>query len=58
MCSITYKILENSYVVVIIAQVAIASQLLIVRLRNVVRLWSAFKIHAFYFEQLLIVDNS
>ena len=53
MCSIAY----NSCVVGI-AQVVIASQLLVVRSRKVVSVRSTFEMHTFYFEQLLIVYNS
>ena len=53
MCSICY----NSCVK-IIAQAAIASQLLVVGSRKVASVRAAIEMHRFYFEQLLVVDNS
>ena len=49
---------DKSWVGRIIAQVAIASQFLFVRSRKVASVLSTYEMHASYFEQLLIVDNS
>ena len=51
---------DNSPVVKIIEQVAIASQLLVVCSRKVACVRSTYEMHTFYFEQLLIiiVDSS
>ena len=51
-------IVVDSSCVVGIAQDAIASHFLVVRSRKVARVRSTYEMHAFYFEQLLIVDNS
>ena len=49
---------DNSWVVSIIAQVAIASQLLVVCSRKVASVRLTYEMNTLYFEQLLIVDNS
>ena len=55
MCSFTYN---DICVVEIVALVAIASQLLVVRSRKFASVRSTYEMHAFNIEQLLIVDNS
>ena len=57
MCSIAYNS-SRQCCVVGIAQVATASQLLVVRSRKVARARLTYEMHAFYFQQLLIVANS
>ena len=51
-------VVDNSYVVGIITQVALVSQLLIVRSRKAVSVQSTYEVHAFYFEELLIIVDS
>ena len=66
-CEVTHRkscvvlptiVVDNSCVVGNIVQVAIASQLLVVRSRKVANVRSTNEMHAFYFEQLLIVNSS
>ena len=57
MYSLSTIVVDNNCVVRIV-QVAIASQLLVVHSRKVASARSTYEMHAIYFEQLLIVDNS
>ena len=56
-CVLLPTIVVDNNSVVEIAQVAIASQLLFVRSRKVASVRSTYEVHAFYFKQLLIIDN-